>query len=325
MSTTKRILLILALASSLTLLAAGVALAGGQNIPHGGYDTTTDACLQCHDIHEAGSDYVLLRWSTVRDTCASCHYLYDTDPSNLGGSFGQGSFPSGTPLAGTDLAYDPGYDPQVELAAGGYDAGIGNSLGSRTSAYEVPSASRTTHEGHRLQMGETGAFVSFSDGTTNTASYIPGGSDPLTAIQRAQYPSGFTSVLSFAGTNGLYCASCHTPHGNYGQELYLAGTTTTAKGKILSGKPNHTEPRLEISSWVDEGNKWCERCHDKRDSDPGSGHYNHPSTYCLVCHANSGLGGGPQSDFPHTSENANLLSKEPDALCIDCHKAGLLP
>jgi len=321
MSTVKRLVLVLALAMSLTLLVAGVALAGGNTIPHGGYDTSSDACLQCHDIHEAGSDYVLLRWSTVLDTCGSCHFLFQSNPDPSGGSFGQGTYETGVPLAGSIPAYDPGYSGDETRTV----LPTANSVGARTSAYEVPSASRTTHQGHRLQMGQAmgGASYLFADGITSTADYIPGGTSRLTAIEQAAYPNT-VNVLSYSGTNGLYCASCHTPHGNYGQELYLDGTTTTAKGKILSGKPNHTTPRLEISSWVNEGNEWCERCHDKRDSDPLSTYHNHPDTFCLVCHANA-TGPGASTDFPHTGDNPNLLSKEPDALCIDCHKAGLLP
>src|SRR3990170_8809228 len=86
MTTAKKLLLIVALAFGITLLAAGAALAAGTAIPHGGYSTSTDACLQCHDVHEASGDYVLLRYKTVTDTCGSCHYLYLTNPGSLDSS-----------------------------------------------------------------------------------------------------------------------------------------------------------------------------------------------------------------------------------------------
>src|SRR3989304_97147 len=106
MTSAKKLLLTIALAAGIMLLATGVALAAGTTIPHGGYDTTSDACLQCHDVHEAGSDYVLLRRATVPDPCGSCHYLYSGQyPSVAGGSFGQGTFATGTPVPGMVPAY----------------------------------------------------------------------------------------------------------------------------------------------------------------------------------------------------------------------------
>lgn len=360
MSITRKLVFVFVLGLSISMLMAGVALAAGDKIPHGGYeenhggvDTSTDACLQCHDVHEAGSDYVLLRWTTVLATCGSCHYLYGDpagttpypydDPSASGGSFGQGVYATSQPLAGTDLAYDPGYDDagtdgnRVELDSSGYlDAEDGfapltNSIGSRISAYEVRDDQAENHNGHRLQMGASaeaalgGGLYVFADGETKDANYIPGGSNTLTAIKEAAYPAK-VDVTSFAGTNGLYCASCHTPHGNFGQQLLVTGTSDTpATRKLLSGAPNHSS-NISIASWGTEANLWCEKCHDKRKSVAGSSTHNHPSSFCTTCHANStddptGDGG----DFPHTGLNPNLLSKEPDALCVSCHKKGWLP
>ena len=114
MSTAKKLFTVLAMAVGMTLLITGVALAAGDRIPHGGYSTATDACLQCHDIHESASDYVLLRWETVTDTCGSCHYLYlgqypkDMSIAANQGSGGSGTYLSGTAIPGQLPAYDPG-------------------------------------------------------------------------------------------------------------------------------------------------------------------------------------------------------------------------
>src|SRR3990170_5007175 len=78
----KKLLIISVLAAVLALLGSGVALAAtGGTIPHGGYSPATDACLQCHDIHESAGDYVLMRWPTVTDTCGTCHTLFQQPPA----------------------------------------------------------------------------------------------------------------------------------------------------------------------------------------------------------------------------------------------------
>src|SRR3990170_8624846 len=79
----KKILLLIAIAATLTLFGSALALAAtGGTIPHGGYSPATDACLQCHDIHESAGDYVLMRWPTVTDTCGTCHTLFQVAPAS---------------------------------------------------------------------------------------------------------------------------------------------------------------------------------------------------------------------------------------------------
>jgi len=322
MTSVGKLLLVVALTACAFLLGVNGASAAGMIIPHGGYDTSTDACLQCHDIHEAAGDYVLLRWSTVTDTCGSCHYLYSGRyPSTVGGSFGQGEFSYNTPLAGARPAYDPKYSGHEIRSV----LPTGNSIGARTSAYEVAWAAKDAAPGHNLQRG-SGSFL-FKDGKLDNAGYIPGGFDRLTAIQKASYPNTVPAT-SFSGTNGLFCASCHTPHGNFGQELLKTGASEPVGPKILSGKPNHSATALRIDNWDTDGSKWCKKCHGKRDSeavDPATGaaYHNHPDIYCLQCHTNDS--NGLSSDFPHTGANENLLQQEPDGLCLLCHKKGALP
>jgi predicted CXXCH cytochrome family protein len=113
------------------------------------------------------------------------------------------------------------------------------------------------------------------------------------------------SVMSFASTKGLYCASCHTAHDTIGQMI--------SGPDLLSSKPNHS------STFATDTLSFCITCHDRRDDDGIES--NHPDDYCLTCHANQ----PGESDFPHTSTNQRLLVLEPDALCILCHTSGTLP
>ena len=340
-----------ALAINDTTPAAGFYTSGaGDQIPHGGYDVTTDACLQCHDVHESSGDYVLIRWRTVTDVCGSCHYLYTKDPMTLeangsnpvlGGAAdrstrginGEYNAAPGDPY--DDVSYAPGYSSDVAPAIG---AGV--SVGSPYSAYEFDLAGARPDGEHNLQRGD--GLWQYNDDPDNfkTADYIPGGNSRLTAIKKADYPNT-DNVLNFTALQGLYCASCHTPHGNFGQQLFMtpgAGEltpTVLANSKILAGKPNHVRknvPAITINdSWASGGGKWCAECHDRRlegaiDPVDGSILHNHPDFACLQCHANNVSDGAPDGgDFPHSGEQLNLLSNVPDALCITCHVPGSLP
>lgn len=277
-----------ALVALFVLACAAPAFAiDGATIPHGGYSAATDACLQCHDIHESAGDYVLMRQATVTATCSTCHTVYQLAPTG---------------------AYDPGYSGNEAGTAAG------------AQAYRTSAANALTHEGHRLGLG-SGTYT-FADGVAGDGSYIPGGTQALTAAAYLTYPAT-DSALTYTATNGLYCASCHAPHGTFGNVV-----PATVSAAILSSKPNHVDTAVPMTNWVDDGGDWCAACHDKRA--PGADllgvtHYNHPDEACLTCHGDSLFPADPTPDFPHTGEVANLLTLEPDNLCLQCHVAGTLP
>lgn len=312
---TKKLLLVLALAMLLVAMTATVALADhrgdGNNDPHDGYSATTDYCLQCHDIHEAQGDYALMYQATVVDTCSTCHSVYQQAPTG---------------------PRDPGYGILSQI-----EAGEPSALASSRSVYETIPANRYTHEGHRLGR-DNGANPekaanswTYADGTTtDTADYIPG-SNNSTLNRISTWPDYYNGLSMAAypasdrdATDGLYCASCHSPHGPVFGSALPSGVTN---GKLLSSRPNHAQVPIDSSSWTDwtsDGANWCLSCHTQRvETSPadGAAPHNHPSEFCLECHGNSA---GLTPDFPHTGVK-NLLSEEPDALCIRCHVAGLLP
>jgi len=254
-------------------LATPVFAATGDVIPHGGYSMTTDACLQCHDIHEAAGDYVLMRESTVTDVCATCHTLYQSAPTG---------------------AFDPGFPGTPATAV--------PALG----AYRVPIAQAATHPGHRLGMD---------------SNVIPGGTQALNAIRYLGSPATVPAT-TFQATRGLYCASCHTPHGNFGNMVPASVST-----KLLSSRPNRSAEVTGMTNWINDGARWCAACHDRRASSAANraaGIYNHPDFSCLTCHGDS-LVPTPTADFPHTSAHAAMLTLTPDGLCLQCHTTGTLP
>lgn len=261
--------------------------------PHTGYGASTDYCISCHDMHEASGDYVLTRESTVTGVCGTCHGLFGAVAPPAVPTWG-GNPPAemaGTnPTASVKLAY------KVDMSAmtgGGVDGEVD----------AVP--------GHSLGVMNGGLLVRTSD-------TIPGGGI-LKVMTSGQYGGGplglygAEATTTFTGTKGLYCASCHTPHAEFGQQI-LDGDVGQAK--LLSAKPNHNDTAV-----LDEV-AFCIGCHEARASASYGGiENNHPSEVCLLCHANQ----TGESDFPHTSTNQRLLSQEPDALCVGCHTAGTLP
>lgn len=232
----RKTILFLTVVAMAVALTAGTALAipshdqagsgaAGKVDPHAGYSTTTDFCLQCHDIHDAEGDYALMRYSTVTATCRTCHGVYAISPNTI-------PTPTG--------AYDPGYSGTESTEAAPL---IG--FGSQQRVYEVPEGQKASHQGHRLGLrnGTDAATYTYGDGvTTDSASYIPGGGTGLTRIPSWSYwkleffdaggslavdgqwdaanqniPAGASATSSGGGIDslgGLYCGSCHALHGD---------------------------------------------------------------------------------------------------------------
>lgn len=308
----KLIVMLAVTVMSLTLTSAAMADTDGQTIPHGGYDELTNSCLSCHDIHEAVGDYVLMREVTVTETCGTCHTLFQADPT---GEY-VGDYPGDSP--GT---------------------------AAERKAYNIPDEDEfllgESYGGHRLGLGID--FVEFADGEEGDGNYIPGSGTTLNALS---IEDDLVNATDREATNGLYCASCHTPHGQYGQILRDSGGNISTD-KILSSQPNHGEygnladaGDAIVDDWLTDGANWCTKCHDRRlsgDDAEAEGIHNHPSDYCLQCHSNydgtTDTGDFPaeddvvdsDDDFPHTSPVQNLLSMVPDELCITCHIEGSLP
>jgi len=276
---------------------------------HGGYSSLTNKCLSCHDIHtdanplEPDSDYVLLRWPTVVDTCGSCHSLYLGSP-------------------GPDGLY--GEYPYAAMFSG-----IGATASDRR-AYKTNAINQDTHNGHRMLQG---------------GDYIIGGSESLTALDiwNLGVPGGGNyslwspynpdepntkSPAAFAATDGLYCASCHSLHADFGRQLdVVVGFNPDLKAgvhanKLLSSRPNHIVDDVLVNNWATDGYRFCLSCHNQRAPDHVKKWYNHPVEVCLICHADQRP--AETYDFPHTGL-PGLLAEEPDGLCVVCHTSGSLP
>lgn len=160
----------------------------GTNVsPHGGFSATTNYCLQCHSVHSApgggARGYALMAETSVTAVCATCHGLFGT------GSTGRNR-------------------PDQNIA--GSPTNIGTT--SSRTAYDLVGSATLKAE-HTL--GETsppapdGAIQMYEVG------WGYGGFNP------ARWTDDEVSQAGTADTTrgGLYCGSCHTPHGEYGQAI----------------------------------------------------------------------------------------------------------
>jgi predicted CXXCH cytochrome family protein len=159
--------------------------------PHGGYSAVTDYCLQCHQVHDAPGEYALLAQTSVTATCATCHSLY-------------GAAKPGTQVDG----FNGLGDPMVEGTT------------SERAAYEVPGAEVLS--GHEIgwEPSVDEPTIPFGSITVITESgwEYRGKTNSAVATDRLfseSEPAEAGTASETAG--GLYCGSCHTPHGEFGQ------------------------------------------------------------------------------------------------------------
>lgn len=203
----RRIGVVLALAAAAVFALGGAAFAQhgptpprlgdpvGTNVsPHGGYSATTNYCLQCHSAHAATADYALLAASTVTATCNTCH--------------GLPALSSATPT-GARQPLEPA-NPAVPGTA------------SSRPAYTVTVGREAAHNiGATSSPGDPGVVMTLSEWAYGPWRTPPGGPPPGTR-------DATTPASSKAATGGgLYCASCHAPHGEFGQLINARRVQTT--------------------------------------------------------------------------------------------------
>ncbi len=322
---------------------------------HGGYAMNGDICEQCHDINNSSGNFVLSRWRTVTDICGSCHYLYTEGPPRYRDRFN----PPGNSAAADDGEHslrntsDDNYQSSIftdqnipyklkktETAAPA--EGAGTSVGAPSSAYEYRSPTSRSLGEHGLQRGPGRWLYSDKPDNFQGADYVPGGTARLRSESGRDYAGNFGVLNYAAAPRDLSCGSCHIPHGDAGPRLFLrsgglpSAATILAMPRILQGSTDKEGRRLSSltinGSWGTDGGRWCAECHNRLFDDAvdpvdGSALHNHPDFACLTCHADAvnDPGDQPNTDFPHTGYNPNLLAYDEDSLCVTCHVPGSIP
>jgi predicted CXXCH cytochrome family protein len=328
--------------------------------PHGGYNATTDYCLQCHSVHD-GAEYALLASSSVTATCRTCH--------SIGGTGGSGVINPGFPGVEAPTSMRSAYE--VSGARAQHRLGATNipssTVGTITQSgwsyggFSPTGWSSTTPAGPgtasdvdgglycgdcHTPHGDFGQLVNSKFyRSSNTVAGAGGVGDAnLSNVQNwvegAVYQTGSTSYKYLhKDTDPNVWESCAAagPAAVAGGPdsgcTYLLATDTEGESaylygyKLLSAYPNHSWNEKPVSWNMDkyshDQSQWCGRCHDKAlPSQYGGTYHNHP-TGCTSCHGNPN--DGTSTDFPHTSTFQSFLKDYPDLLCINCHTAGSLP
>lgn len=177
--------LLIALVLGLLLVAALATVASADNGPHGGFTSTTDACAGCHRAHSAQSGAnALLITSSIDALCLSCHGGASTNAyTNVENGYYRTGGTEGIPGRG--------------LFAGGFVRA-------------------------RMRTDWTGNANTFD--TTTAAAKLVTSAHNREVLGAITWGSGNVSATAFDGavataTTELECTSCHTPHGNGGQNL----------------------------------------------------------------------------------------------------------
>lgn len=157
---------------------------GADVSPHGGYSATTGFCYQCHNVHNNPFGGLQAK-ASVTETCATCHGYLGAAPS--GARPGYSGKTIGT--TATRAVY--------ETASGGSRHGIGATL-------VKGEYSGSTYTGPVITEG----------GWTYGATWVAATPGAVSGASSATEVSG--PGTASAGSGGLYCGSCHTPHGEYG-------------------------------------------------------------------------------------------------------------
>ncbi len=310
--------------SFLTLVGVTVVLAAAG--PHGDYTATTDKCLACHDVHEAGTAYRLLFASTVMETCNYCH----------DGSWARGVYQQiPTASVGADHA---NFDTTQSVP--------GTSTASNYTGYFTCASCHTPHDSNAVNafFGDTNLItqtypltISLPGGrivTMPTTTYY--GDETVTSKLLKRNPNASTAE-SYDNYGGGWCADCHanrhngtsvsnhpvdTPTYYYDSVSYWNGSQmdTTRLGGSNYGYI------MNVTSTYTDADPICQQCHEDSREVTGwdSGSYVTP-TFSVTTIGYSTTDNPRYKDFPHETVNASFKVENGDDLCLNCHPTSQLP
>ena len=198
---------------------------GTQVVPHGGYGVGTDYCLQCHQVH------------------------YNRGTQDAPGEYSLMAESSVTATCATCHGFE-GLDPTGrEVPDFGGLIGTASTRAVYTEAEEIHIIG--------AGFGSVGAIAGW-DFYTWAGNGTPGSAGPEAA------GSGRSAGTASYYNGGLYCGSCHTPHGEFGQLINSSWAVTSADQNNSGG----TDPVTAVP-WKADGTTriWWE---DPDPADPTS-------------------------------------------------------
>ncbi len=287
--------------------------------PHRNYTDDTQACRECHAIHEAPSPVgaVLLKAtaSTIEQaalaTCNLCH--------------GAGGPAVYKPYAQPPLTVQARHSPTLTITSISY-------LGIGTPETGVPSIRKVLclacHNPHGTSLYTIPTFTPDTTyGVTNALLRRPG----TASLNYALPGAGTTGTPNAYGAQ--WCRDCHNrPENILSHQLGPAGephpysSTTTYQAVWYWASPTYVQGRLggTTSAYVmydrnsiDDPDPICQQCHEDARNVEG--------VFKVTTATYQSTDNPPYKGFPHQGSLANFRVETGDDLCTNCHPQEELP
>jgi len=309
--------------------------------PHGLYTTTTDRCDACHDLHDAAGPE-LLPAATIVASCNTCH----------DGTGGHGVYGAVFAQTGVDPAVSGGMHriDTTNVVPGG-DAENG---GSATMTFRGPGTNLTCGDCHSPHDSNT--VTAFAPERWRATYSAPTGLTPTllgeptkTSRLLKKRPGVATVDVPVYGAD--WCAACHqgrtsggTVHNHPVEDSATPGafsydsvarldsdnpTFSTVLGTLASSNRGYLMPfPRTIGPGGQEGHlPICQQCHeDTRIVGTLNGDVGDAASFVITAPDGAADTDNPRfQNFPHETQNLNMLVEQGDDLCLNCHPVEQLP
>lgn len=314
---------------------------GGSTSPwgvHGGYDSTTNKCAQCHVLHDA-EESRLLPGPTVRDTCYCCH----------DGTGGEGVYGA---IWGR-LGILPGASHRTETSAQvpGGDPGTGGASTAVFRGFEGTLTCSDCHSPHGEDVvapfqgdRQRTDWGIVNPTSTKLLKNRPGPSTVVVAEYGSDWclacHAGRSSTLASVHNHPIETAATSAPSSPYVyRNLPIVGasmpTSSTVLGKLAQSNRGYLMPYPRSTGASGQAGHLpiCQQCHEDSRS---VGVLNANGTAQAAAFQVSvplwmEPDGANASDnprfttFPHETVNDAFVIESYDDLCLNCHPQALLP
>ncbi|MDT3699626.1 MAG: cytochrome c3 family protein [Thermincola sp.] len=268
---------------------------------HGGWDTSTAGCADCHTTHAAKAAFLLSNGPTQTDACYACH--------------GTGEIASPYDVENGIIFTDYNYndDPRVARTAGtlypSYAGGFKNSF-KFVDGSDVAQNDFIVNDTHWAASSSAHNVEQPDDNS------IPGTAWDDDTVKM---PGGTNIVAG----NIFKCGSCHDPHAgekaNTKARLLRKNLPTNSNATIdFEADGSVNESTFRIDAYPEAINTWCGGCHDYFDAPDNAGHtadsnnkYRHPMGVVVA----------GMVDDESISYGTPLAKNTDELMCFSCHRA----
>ncbi len=304
---------------------------------HGGYTTTTSKCGECHYVHMAPTNFLLLPGETIKATCFTCH-----DGTQGFGVYGA--------IAARGLAVNGRHTIETTSVVPGGDAATG---GSATVAFGGPDGTMTCTDCHSPHGAEI--VNPFIRERARTGLNPPIGTSYVSSQILKQKPGNATTATTEYGSD--WCLGCHkgrdsglsavhnhpadsksttaTPftYSNLARLSAGANQTVTTLGSMGANNGAYLMPYPRTAQQAGHA-PICQQCHEDG-RNPGSltttGNAGTVTAFSVSSTDGNNAADNPRfQTFPHETTNYRMLVEAnatayTDDLCLNCHPASQLP